>query len=183
MTVQIADSGEVLKSSLWTFAVSIYQKNGVSAACLFLQESCDVDVPLLLCSGFLVFKEKCFDATILSNLQKLSGSWHQEVVQSLRTVRQKLKSESFPMLTRDSEALRVSVKAAELSAEKIQLNMMEAAAAPVPSSNVQLNLSDLTAALTMVVNAKRKAALTPEHLENIALIANAIFDHKIKGAQ
>ena len=54
MSVNIVDNKEVLKSSLWNFAVSIYQKNGVSAACLFLQDSCDVDVPLLFCAGFLV---------------------------------------------------------------------------------------------------------------------------------
>ena len=52
MSVNIVDNREVLKSSLWNFAVSIYQKNGVSAACLFLQDSCDVDVPLLFCAGF-----------------------------------------------------------------------------------------------------------------------------------
>ena len=178
MTVHIADSDEVLKSSLWNFAVSIYQKNGVSAACLFLQEYCDVDVPLLLCAGFLAVNGKRFDPSILSTLQKQSSSWQRDVVQSLRAVRQKLKSESYPIPISKREALRASVKAAELFAEKIQLNMMEDATAQVTSSDVQPNLPQLTAVLTMVVNAKSKTALTPEHLKNIELIASAILDCK-----
>ena len=176
MTLNIADNKEVLESSLWNFAVSIYQKNGISAACLFLQESCDVDVPLLLCAGFLAVNGKCFDPEILSALQKQTSPWQRDVVQSLRVVRQKLKSESYPVQIDKAEALRLSVKAAELSAEKMQLNMMEEATAHVPSSDVQPNLSNLTAVLTMVVDAQSKTALTRRHMKNIQLIASAILD-------
>ena len=178
MTGNIADNKEVLKSSLWNFTVSIYQKKGVSAACLFLQDSCDVDVPLLLCAGFLVVKGKCFDPAILSALQKQTSPWQRDVVQSLRVVRQKLKSESYPVQIDEGEALRLSVKAAELSAEKIQLNMMEDATAQVPLSDIQPSLSHLTAVLTMVVDAQSKTALTPAHIKNIQLIASAILDRE-----
>ena len=182
MSVNIVDNKEVLKSSLWNFAVSIYQKNGVSAACLFLQESCDLDVPLLFCAGFLVVNGKCFDPAILSALQKQTSPWQRDVVQSLRVVRQKLKSGSYPVQIDKGEALRQSVKAAELSAEKIQLNMMEDATAQVPQSDIQPNLSNLTAVLTMVVDAQSKTALTPEHIKNIQLIANAILDREAERA-
>ena len=83
MSVNIVDNKEVLKSSLWNFAVSIYQKNGVSAACLFLQESCDVDVPLLFCAGFLVVNGKCFDPAILSALQKQTSPWQRTPIRPL----------------------------------------------------------------------------------------------------
>ena len=182
MTVNITDNKDVLKSSLWNFAVAIYQKNGVSAACLFLQESCDVDVPLLLCAGFLAINGKCFDSEILSSLQKETSPWQRDVVQSLRVVRQKLKSGSYPVQIDKGEALRLSVKAAELSAEKIQLNMMEDITAHVPPSDIQPNLSILTAVLTMVVDAQSKTALTPEHMKNIQLIANAILDREAERA-
>ncbi len=180
MTLNIADNKEVLKSSLWNFAVSIYQENGVSTACLFLQDSCDVDVPLLLCAGFLAVNGKCFDPAILSALQKQTSPWQRDVVQSLRVVRQKLKSEPYPAQIDKVEALRLSVKEAELSAEKIQLNMMEDATAQVPPSDIQPNLSNLTAALTMVVDAQSKTALTPEHRKNIQLIASAILNREAK---
>ena len=182
MTVNIADNKKLLKSNLWNFAVSTYQKNGVSAACLFLQESCDVDVPLLLCAGFLAINGKCFDSEILSALQKETSPWQRDVVQSLRVVRQKLKSETYRVEIDEAEALRLSVKAAELSAEKIQLNMMEDATAQVPPSDIQPNLSNLTAALTMVVDAQSKTTLTPEHMKNIQLIANAILDREAERA-
>ena len=182
MSVNIVDNKEVLKSSLWNFAVSIYQKYGVSAACLFLQESCDVDVPLLFCAGFLVVNGKCFDPAILSALQKQTSPWQRDVVQSLRVVRQKLKSGSYPVQIDKGEALRLSVKAAELSAEKIQLNMMEDATVQLPLSDIPPNLSNLTAVLTMVVDAQSKTALTPEHMKNIQLIANAILDREAERA-
>ena len=178
MSVNIVNNKEVLQSSLWNFAVSIYQKKGVSAACLFLQESCDVDVPLFFCAGFLVVNGKCFDPSILSTLQKQTSPWQRDVVQSLRVVRQKLKSESYPVQIDEGEALRQSVQAAELSAEKIQLDMMEDATAQVPPSDIQPNLSNLTAILTLVVDAKSKTALTPEHMKNIQLIASAILDRE-----
>jgi hypothetical protein len=109
-------------------------------------------------------------------LQKQTSPWQRDVVQSLRVVRQKLKSESYPVQIDKAEALRLSVKAAELSAEKMQLNMMEEATAQVPSSDVQPNLSNLTAVLTMVVDAQSKTALTRRHMKNIQLIAGAILD-------
>lgn len=183
MNAQISDSDQVAKFTLWDFAISVYKEDGVSTACLFLQESCDVDVPLLLCSGFLVFKGKSFDATILRNLQNQSRGWQREVVQSLRAVRQNLKLESYPVPTSEKEELRVSVKAAELSAEKIQLSMMETATAPVPSTDVQLNPTNLTAALKMVVTAHCKTAFTPEQLASIELIADAIMAQKVTGIQ
>jgi hypothetical protein len=96
----------------------------------------------------------------------------------LRVVRQKLKSESYPVSLSKGQGLRASVKAAELSAEKIQLNMMEDATAQVLSTNAQPNLPKLMAVLTMVVNAKSKTALTTEHLKNIELIASAILDRE-----
>ena len=97
-------------------------------------------------------------------------------------VRQKLKSGSYPVQIDKGEALRQSVKAAELSAEKIQLNMMEDATAQLPPSDIPPNLSNLTAVLTMVVDAHSKIALTSEHMKNIQLIANAILDREAERA-
>ena len=115
-------------------------------------------------------------------MQKQISPWQRDVVQSLRVVRQKLKSGSYPVQIDKGEALRQSVKTAELSAEKIQLNMMEDATAHVPLSDIQPNLSNLTAVLTMVVDAQSKKALTPEHMKNIQLIANAILDREAERA-
>ena len=60
--------------------------------------------------------------------------------------------------------------------------MMEDATAHVPLSDIQPNLSNLTAVLTMVVDAQSKKALTPEHMKNIQLIANAILDREAERA-
>ena len=115
-----------------------------------------------------------------SALQKQTSPWQRDVVQSLRVVRQKLKSGSYPVQIDKGEALRLSVKAAELSAEKIQLNMMEDATAQVPPSDIPPNLSNLTAVLTMVVDAQSKIALTSEHMKNIQLIANEFLTERLR---
>ena len=60
--------------------------------------------------------------------------------------------------------------------------MMEDATAQVPPSDIQPNLSNLTAVLTMVVDAQSKLALTSAHMKNIQLIANALLDREAERA-
>ena len=96
-------------------------------------------------------------------------------------VRQKLKSGSYPVQIDKGEALRLSVKAAELSAENSIKYDGGCYGASAPS-DIQPNLSNLTAVLTMVVDAQSKTALTPEHIKNIQLIANAILDREAERA-
>ena len=60
--------------------------------------------------------------------------------------------------------------------------MMEDATAQVPPSGIQPNLSNLTAVLTMVVDAQSKTALTPKHMKSIQLIASAILDREAERA-
>jgi uncharacterized protein (TIGR02444 family) len=40
------------ENNLWSFALTIYQRDAVAPACLDLQEQCQIDVPLMLCAVF-----------------------------------------------------------------------------------------------------------------------------------
>jgi uncharacterized protein (TIGR02444 family) len=162
-------------SSLWDFAVAVYGRGGVAAACLELQESCHVDVPLFLAVGFAICRGKALDASALSALEQRAGPWRRDVVQALRAIRRRLKTGPHPAPNGASEPLRNAVKAAELAAEKIQLQVMQDFIDALPATRRAPNLADLTAALTMVVAHANDGPVPDAQAAGVTLIAEAIW--------
>lgn len=105
----------------WDFAIRVYTSEGVSAACLNLQERHGIDVNLMLfClwlghSGRGVMSGAEIDAAVSA-----SNEWHHVVVKGLRHVRQTLKS-GFPDVDQDlAQALRSEVQKTEINAEHLE---------------------------------------------------------------
>ena len=48
------------ENNLWSFALTIYQRDAVAPACLDLQEQCQIDVPLMLCAVFACLQGKAY---------------------------------------------------------------------------------------------------------------------------
>ena len=46
------------ENNLWSFALTIYQRDAVASACLDLQVQSHIDVPLILCAGFAFLQSK-----------------------------------------------------------------------------------------------------------------------------
>ncbi|MGB1900251.1 MAG: TIGR02444 family protein, partial [Candidatus Puniceispirillaceae bacterium] len=113
------------ENKLWSFALTVYQRDSVAPACLDLQEQCQIDVPLMLCAVFACLQGKAISDEDLTQLQDLAGPWQSDIVQSLRHIRTQLKTGPKPAPNAVTEDLRNKVKAAELAAEKIQLEMMQ----------------------------------------------------------
>jgi uncharacterized protein (TIGR02444 family) len=106
----------------WTFALEVYGDEGVSAACLDLQDRRMVDVNVLLMAAYgraVLGRELGPDE--VAGLDAQVRDWRAAVVWPLRAVRRHLK----PMVTGSGVApvqrLRDSVKALELEAEQIEL--------------------------------------------------------------
>ena len=114
------------ENKLWSFALTVYQRDAVAPACLDLQEQCQIDVPLMLCAVFACLQGKAISNEDLTQLHDLAGPWQSDIVQSLRHIRTRLKTGPKPAPNAVTEGLRNKVKAAELAAEKIQLEMMQA---------------------------------------------------------
>lgn len=107
---------------LWAYAVALYGRDGVSDACLELQERFDADVPVLLYALWLAGRGCRLTPASMVMIDTEVGDWRREIVQSLRRVRQRLKTGPSPAPDSETDSLRAAVKAVELKAEKIELD-------------------------------------------------------------
>src|SRR5437588_1884595 len=119
-----ADAPE-LDNEMWRFVGSFYAREGVSHACLALQDQLGVDVDILLFAIFAQVKRGILlDADDLASVDNLIRDWRSEIVQVLRRVRTRLKAGPAPAPSLVAEKLRNRIKAAELEAEQIELTVL-----------------------------------------------------------
>ncbi|NKB57241.1 MAG: TIGR02444 family protein [Alphaproteobacteria bacterium] len=105
----------------WDFSLSVYALDGVSEACLRLQDQHGVDVNLLLYCCW-VAQDACLtlaEADMAKVIGRVS-EWKAHVVIPLRAARRALKGETDGIGPAAREALRDQVKQAELEAERLQ---------------------------------------------------------------
>ena len=113
---------------LWDFSIELYRRPGVAEACLELQDSHGFDVNLLLYCFWYGDAFGRFDKILLEELLKFSCMWKQGIVQPLRTVRRWMKNQTQLVSANQAsqfQSLRERIKSEELSAEKIQQEMLE----------------------------------------------------------
>lgn len=113
---------------LWDFSIELYGRPGVAEACLELQDSHSIDLNLLLYCFWYGDSFGRFDKSLLEELVKFSFTWQQGIVQPLRSVRRWLKSQTQLVSANQAsqlQSLRERIKSEELSAEKIQQEMLE----------------------------------------------------------
>lgn len=112
---------------LWRFALAFYGREGVSAACLALQDGLRVDVDILLLAIFAaVEKGVTLGPDALAAADDLVRAWRTDVVQVLRRLRTGLKSGPLPAPSPATDGLRNEIKAAELKSEQIELAILSA---------------------------------------------------------
>jgi len=120
--------------SLWNFVLALYGSKGVSEACLLLQDESGVDVPMLLFALWLASNSVELTAEEILRIDELVRDWREEIVWPLRTVRRRLKEGPHPAPTEETDAMRNTIKAAELNSEKIELSLLEEAGRALLSS-------------------------------------------------
>ena len=172
------------ENNLWSFALTIYQRDAVAPACLDLQEQCKIDVPLMLCAVFACLQGKDISDEDLTQLHNLASPWQNDIVQSLRRIRTQLKTGPQPAPNAVTEDLRNKVKAAELTAEKIQLEMMQAWVSQLAAIDMvegRPALPTIIDTITRIVVTSSKTGITQtqhDHIRVIAAAACQIKDHK-----
>lgn len=112
-----------MHTDLWDFAVDLYARPGVEAACLALQSG-GADVCLLLCGAWLDRRGAARNDEYVEALVSLSGHWQRDVVQPLRSLRQQWRAQAAS----DAQlaTLREHIKRLELDAERLQLERLQA---------------------------------------------------------
>ncbi len=108
--------------SLWEWTLEAYGRPGVAEATLALQDGHGQNTSLLL---WAVWSEGP-DAAALARAVEIARAWDATVLSPIRKVRRDLKP-AFPGVDDGArEALREDVKAAELRAERVLMESLEA---------------------------------------------------------
>jgi uncharacterized protein (TIGR02444 family) len=125
---------------LWDWTLVAYGQAGVRQACLTLQDTYGQNTSFLL---WAVWAEGP-DAAALAEGARLAKAWDQTVLVPIREVRRALKPVFAGVNDDAREGLREDVKAAELRAERVLMESLEALAGP--ESGGHPALAALTAA-------------------------------------
>jgi uncharacterized protein (TIGR02444 family) len=133
------------QEALWPFALELYGRPGVEAALLALQDDHDQCIPFLIWSLWLGASGRAADEATLATGAMLARSWQETAVEPLRDLRRRLKAPISPATPAAKEKLRGGVKALELEAERMLLEMLEQAS-PVGSGAASDPLTRLEAA-------------------------------------
>lgn len=114
----------------WNFSLGIYRSPQVQKACLELQDGCGVDVNIMLFMLYLASCGRQLTAADVGRLLSVIDPWKASVVVPLRTARRALKEPPAQFDAKGSDALRQSIKTAELEAERLQQDALYHAFGP-----------------------------------------------------
>jgi uncharacterized protein (TIGR02444 family) len=143
-----------MPTDLWAFSLAFYARPDVSPACLRCQDEAGADVDLLL---FLLWQAQAgaqFSADEIAAIDRDVQAWREQVIEPLRAVRRYLKG-------REAAGLREAVKAAELAAERLELDALSRHARPGAGARRELAASGNLQAYQAVLGRELpRAALT-----------------------
>jgi uncharacterized protein (TIGR02444 family) len=133
----------------WSFSVELYGRPGVAPACLALQDRFGCDVNLLLLALWAGRCGVALGPEDFARLDAAAAPWRTGVVEPIRSVRRRLKSESLGAAPELAEACRQALLKAELEAERAaQEQLARTLAWPVPGAmDRSLSRSNLDAYL------------------------------------
>ncbi len=155
----------------WAFLLDFYRRNGISEACLLLQDEAGLDVVemLMLIYADIALGKPLTDKEIATLRAGMSG-WRQDAVLPLRSIRRALKPARQDIAESAKEQLRADIKKAELMAERLQVDfaaywLEENATGAGPTSNETL---------TGLVPADSRNGAVERALAHIIAVAEAV---------
>ncbi|MBE8715898.1 TIGR02444 family protein [Cellvibrio polysaccharolyticus] len=110
-------------TDLWSFALSLYGRPAVADHCLHWQDQYQAKVNLLLWLMWLGHRQLAVGESELQQAETIIEKWNEQVTQPLRELRRQLKQAAA-----DDSAVgvvREQIKAAELAAERYELQQLE----------------------------------------------------------
>ncbi len=136
----------------WAFALQLYARPGIADACLKLQDEAGVDVRMALMNVCAAVRHRVLlTPSEIRELDEACRLWRELIVYPLRAMRTRLKSGPSPAPGNTTEPFRSTIKAAELSAERLQ-NQLLAERLPLRASERDIiGADDLRSVLRSVV--------------------------------
>jgi uncharacterized protein (TIGR02444 family) len=118
-------AGQSVDADSWEFALKLYAEPRIAEACLRLQDERGVDVMILLMATFAAVRRGIvLKPSDIAEMDAACVAWRERIVLPLRALRTTLKSGPAPAPNERTERLRSSIKAAELSAERLQNELL-----------------------------------------------------------
>ncbi len=112
----------------WDFSLRVYGSDGVSAACIALQERGGIDVNLLLFCAWIGESGRGVLAELdLEAMLAATTAWNRDIVCALRVVRNRLKGGMPPIPTERSDILRKMILEIEVKSEHVEQIALAAA--------------------------------------------------------
>ena len=129
---------------LWPYALAIYRRPGVEAALLELQDDHGQCAPYLLWVLWLAASGRPADERALASGAELARAWQAAAIAPLRDLRRQLRAPIIRAEPAMQTRLRDAVKTLELDAERMLLEMLEAAS---PAARAAVFSADLGGAI------------------------------------
>ncbi len=166
-----------MSESFWDFSIRTYGCKQVPEACITLQNSCGVDVNILLFTLWYGLTRGSVDETLFREVLEFSERWSAQVVKPLRGVRTWLKSdgcEEAHVQKEDCQNYREKVKKLELAGEKIQQEALQSMVAGMKETDQSLSIQ----LESMLVNSAAyfsflKVEMDNEFKDHLAIIVAA----------
>ncbi len=155
---------------LWDWALAAYARPNVAAVCLALQDGHGQNVPLLLAAAWAASEGRTLD---LDRAVDLTRAWEADVVGPLRSARRGLKMSQSPIPDSGREALRETVKAVELEAERLLLAALESLA--WPGEPVAVDAAAVTTALAAAATRWSAMKNSSPPADGIAALSSALL--------
>jgi uncharacterized protein (TIGR02444 family) len=113
------------QDNFWEYALRVYGRPGVEAACLDLQDRCNLVVnQLLFCCWVAGYGYGRLSAEEICSAAQIAEQWDVEVVAPLRAVRRQLKHRICGVDAQPCERLRQQVKRSELFSERLAQQLL-----------------------------------------------------------
>lgn len=160
---------EASGEELWSFSLAFYDRAGVAAALLGLQDHAGLNVDLVLFAIWVGLSGRGrLDKRRADAAERAVTTLQREVIEPLRAHRRRLKS----VIDDDVQRLRESIKELEVEAERVALTRLAALAGPVLQAEPERCLPDAEANFHFVLGSAgrstRTAALIRRELRRLA---------------
>jgi uncharacterized protein (TIGR02444 family) len=142
MSMSTSETSTASGSPFWRFSLGYYRQPGVGDACILLQDTCGIDVNLLLFLLWLAASKRRLGFDDVRMIDAMVHEWRERVVISLRNLRRQLKGNTPLIAAGPAEAFRSKIKAVELEAERLQQEALYDFANSMTLGELQGSLED-----------------------------------------
>jgi uncharacterized protein (TIGR02444 family) len=161
----------------WDFSLQVYGREGVSSACIALQDRHVLDVNIILLSMWLGYNgHPVMDHDALMRALDVSRRWNKDIVCGIRAVRLALKDDFSLISAENCEILRKNILSLEIEGEHLEHLALASTVKSAPNADLEpsLKMAICTANLGLYLTCL-DAKLGEEDYADVRVVLAATF--------